>query len=312
VSTSVSGIGFGKGSSSAAKRRFARAIAVVAALLIAALAAAPARAYDAVGTVPSQTTVDLSSAGYGDNGGGGAITAQPNPVDATAPADNGQTTPTAQQNNTATNTQTTSTTGGNGGTATGGNAGPSQVIGDGSYSGSHGGNAYANGGNAKSHSSLENEQSNRVSGRDSSGSGYSGGGRNSRGGKDSFVLEPTKSQESGGAAARTSHARLPGLFGLGAASRAIRLEAKVPSGHETAKASPLSGGLPGHGGRLPGKNPFFNLLSGTGVDGAGLILLLLAVLGAAIALPNVRSKALCTPAVPWRPLAYVPPIELPG
>ena len=84
------------------------------------------------------------------------------------------------------------------------------------------------------------------------------------------------------------------------------------SGHQTGKASPLDGGLPGHGGQLPSQNPFFNLLSGSGGAGTGLILLLLAVLGASIALPRRRFKAFRTPAGPWRPLAYVPPIELPG
>jgi hypothetical protein len=84
-----------------------------------------------------------------------------------------------RQENTATNTQTTTTTGGDGGTATGGNAGPSQVVGNGSRGGSFGGRAYANGGDAESDSSLENEQSNQISGRDSSGSGYSGDGNNS-------------------------------------------------------------------------------------------------------------------------------------
>ena len=72
-----------------------------------------------------------------------------------------------RQENTATNTQTTTTTGGNGGSATGGNAGPVQVVGDGSEAGSFGGSAYANGGDAESESSLENEQSNQISGRDS-------------------------------------------------------------------------------------------------------------------------------------------------
>jgi hypothetical protein len=73
-----------------------------------------------------------------------------------------------RQDNTATNTQTTSTTGGNGGTATGGNAGPTQVVGNGSQAGSFGGSAYANGGYAESHSSLDSDQSNQISGRDSS------------------------------------------------------------------------------------------------------------------------------------------------
>src|SRR4051812_41632362 len=83
-----------------------------------------------------------------------------------------------RQSNTATNTQTTTTTGGNGGSATGGNAGPTQVVGDGSQASSQGGDAYANGGYAESDSSLENEQSNQISGRDSSGSDPEGVGNN--------------------------------------------------------------------------------------------------------------------------------------
>ena len=79
-----------------------------------------------------------------------------------------------RQENTATNTQSATATGGNGGTATGGNAGPVQVVGDGSEGSSYGGNAYANGGDAEASNSLENEQSNQISGRDSSGSGYVG------------------------------------------------------------------------------------------------------------------------------------------
>ena len=85
-----------------------------------------------------------------------------------------------RQENTATNTQTATATAGNGGTATGGNAGPVQVVGDDAEGSSHGGNAYANGGDAEASNSLENEQSNQISGRDSSGSGYSwDGGNNS-------------------------------------------------------------------------------------------------------------------------------------
>src|SRR5919109_4928158 len=82
------------------------------------------------------------------------------------------------QNNTAANTQTTSTTGGNGGTATGGNGGPVQVVGNHSKAGSYGGDAYANGGDAESDSSLDSEQSNQISGRDSSREGYVGAGEN--------------------------------------------------------------------------------------------------------------------------------------
>lgn len=82
------------------------------------------------------------------------------------------------QSNTATNTQTTTTTGGNGGSATGGNGGPVQVVGDHSSAASYGGDAYANGGNAESWTSLDNQQSNQISGRDSSGSEYEGEGLN--------------------------------------------------------------------------------------------------------------------------------------
>ncbi len=290
MSASVSGIGLGKGSPSAARRWIVRAIATGAALLLTALAAAPARADETVGTVLSATTVGSPPASYGDT---------------TAPPDNSQTTPTAQQSNTATNTQTAAATGGAGGSATGGNAGPSQF-------GSNGGNAYANGGDAAAHNSLENEQSNQTSGRDRSGSGFSGSGRYHSGAQDTFVLETNKERGSGGAAARRNHARSPGHFRLGTAGRVIRPEAEMRAGHETGKASPLNGGLPGHGGQLPGQNPFFNLLSGSGGAGTGLLLLLLAGLGASIALPNHRFKAFRTPTLPWRPLAYVPPIELPG
>jgi hypothetical protein len=269
-------------------------IATAVALLVAALAGAPARADD---TVLSATTASSPPTSYGDT---------------TALAGNSQPTPTAPQSNTATNTQTATATGGAGGSATGGNAGPSQVTGDGSQGGSYGGDAYANGGRAESHNSLENKQSNQISGRDSSGSRFSGGGRYDSGGQDTFVLESTKGRGSDRAAARTNHARSRGHFESGTADRVIRLEAKERGGHATGKASPLDGGLPGHGGQLPSPNPFFSLLSGSGGAGTGLLLLLLAVLGASIALPKHRFKALRMPTVPWRPLAYVPPIELPG
>ena len=82
------------------------------------------------------------------------------------------------QENTATNTQTATATGGAGGTATGGNAGPVQVVGNGSQGASYGGDAYANGGDAEASNSLENEQSNQISGRDSSASGYGWDGFN--------------------------------------------------------------------------------------------------------------------------------------
>jgi hypothetical protein len=83
-----------------------------------------------------------------------------------------------RQENTATNTQTATATGGAGGSATGGNAGPVQVVGNGSRGGSYGGDAYANGGDAEAHNRLDNEQSNQISGRDSSSESYAGVGNN--------------------------------------------------------------------------------------------------------------------------------------
>jgi hypothetical protein len=117
---------------------------------------------------------------------------------------------------------------------------------------------------------------------------------------------------SGGSGPGAYGGRFPGLFAF-AATRATRIEARQRRGHETAKVSPLGGGLPGGGGGLPHDNPFFNLLSGPGGAGGSLMLIsLLAVLGASIALPRALAKPFRTPSAPWRPLAYVPPIELPG
>src|SRR3954469_26005123 len=174
-----------KGSLNSAARGLFRASVVAVSMLVAAPAAAPAQATD-TGVGLSPTTVDTLSAGYGNNAGGGATTPPPNPVD------NSQSAPTAQDN-TATNSQATRTTAGKGGSAAGGTAGPSRAAGDGS--GSHGGNAYANGGNAESHSNFENEQSNQIGGGHSSGPGNGGGGDRwggGRGGHDGFVLETTK------------------------------------------------------------------------------------------------------------------------
>jgi hypothetical protein len=281
----------------AARSWIVRVIAVGAALLVSALASVPARADDTVGTVLSATTVGPPPTNYGDT---------------PPPPNSSQPTSTASQSNTATSTQTATATGGAGGKATGGNAGSSPVAGDGSQGGSHGGDAYANGGSAESHNSLKNTQSNQISGPESSGSRFSGGSGYYSDGQDSFVPEGTKDRGSGRPSARANHAaRSLAHLESGTASRVIRLEAKERGGHATGKASPLDG-LPGHGSQLPSQNPFFSLLSGSGGAGTGLLLLLLAVLGAVIALPNHRYKAFLAPAVPWRPLAYVPPIELPG
>jgi hypothetical protein len=73
------------------------------------------------------------------------------------------------QSNTAINTQLTTTVGGAGGSATGGVSGPSLAVGNGASAKSQGGNASANGGDAESNVSIENRQSNQISGRDSVG-----------------------------------------------------------------------------------------------------------------------------------------------
>ena len=91
------------------------------------------------------------------------------------------------------------------------------------------------------------------------------------------------------------------------------MEASDRRSNETAKVSALGGGAPRPGKPLPGHNPFFNLLSGSGGIGGSFVLAsVLAVLGAAFVLPRERFKAFRTPSVTWSPLAYVPPIELPG
>jgi len=267
----------------AVTRWIVRAIAVAGALLIAAPAATPARADDTLSRVLSAMNAAGLPASYGSN----------DAVDTSASADD-QATPTAGQQDTATNTQTATATGGAGGTATGGNA-----------QSSHGGSAYANGGNAEAHNSLTSEQSNQASGR----SGYEGSGK-SAGGEDVFVLETAKPRPSRGAGARKHDTSPAGPSGT-AERRAVKRGLEHPRGDEAAKALPRDG-VPGRGGELPGQNPFFSLLSGSGGSTAGLALLLLAVLGAAIALPRHHFKPLRTPAVTWRPSAYVPPIELPG
>jgi hypothetical protein len=136
-------------------------------------------------------------------------------------------------------------------------------------------------------------------------------------GQDTFVVDRTGGGPGPGSGPGSGHPGvLPrsfaGLYALGAVSRASRLEAKARRGREAAKISAL-GGPPGSGHRLPDQNPFFNLLSGSGGSAAGLALVsILAVLGGALVLPRDRSTRFRTPTVTWRPLAYVPPIELPG
>lgn len=285
----------GAGTPNGGRRWIVRAVAVGAALLAGALAATPAQADNPAGAVPPAAAVGSPPTA------GGVMTPPVNPVDTATPPGNGQPPPTSQQDNTATSTQTATAGGGAGGSATGGNTGSSPVG-----QGSHGGNAYANGGNADAYNSLPNGQSSRTGGN---GSGARYGGT-SAGGSDVFVLEPTKRRHSGRAAAQKSKPRPAGA--PGPPSQPQRPGLTAPRGAESVAALSWDGGLPGQGGQLPGQNPFFSVLSGSGGSTAGLMLLLLAILGASIALPRDRFKPFRTPAVTWRPLAYVPPIELPG
>jgi hypothetical protein len=262
-------------------------------LLFAALAAAPAQA-DQANDILARTLSAISA---------GSPQSTTGTSESGAPA-GGQAAPAPQQQNSATSTQTAGATGGAGGSATGGTSGTSQTP-----DGSQGGNAEANGGTAKAQNNLQNEQTNRVSGQHGSGSGGNGA---DNGGADVFVLDTAKSRDSRGLGGRRNDARPAGVSELSAENGARRPVDKQPRGDGAAKVLPPDGGLPGHGRQLPDQDSFFSVLSGSGGSGAGLMMLLLATLGASIALPRDRFKPFRTPAVTWRPSAYVPPIELPG
>jgi hypothetical protein len=143
----------------------------------------------------------------------------------------------------------------------------------------------------------------------SSGTGHS----DSWLGQDTFVIDKTTTATDH-EGLKTVRRRFAGLFLIGASTKATRTEAKARRANETAKVSAIgSGGPPTPGNPLPSQNPFFNLLSGPSGIFAGLMLAsMLAVLGAAFVLPRDRLRAFRTPTVTWSPLAYVPPIELPG
>jgi hypothetical protein len=313
VSASVSGPEPRKGSPKAGTRGLLRAIAIAAALLVAALAATPAWADDTGGTGPSPTTVDSPPASDGNSGG--AVTPPPNPTDTTTPGGSGGATPTAPQDPPPpppADPTPPADTGHGSGSDPGGSGSTTPVD----RAPSHSGSGDSSGTSSSSASGSSTPTGSTPSGpaitppTDPTATGYPG----DWGGQDTFLLDARGSGGTGGPPTGGGyHSRFAGLFGLGVASRATRIEARERRGQQTAKVSPLGGGPPGQGGRLPSQNPFFNLLSGPGGAGAGLLLLsLLAVLGAAIALPSERSKAFRTPTAPWRPLAYVPPIELPG
>jgi hypothetical protein len=130
-------------------------------------------------------------------------------------------------------------------------------------------------------------------------------------GQDTFIVSKTATKRHDGAT--TVRRRFAGLFLLGSSTRATRIEAKARRAHETAKVSAPGSGPPKPGSPLPSQNPFFNLLSGpSGIAASLMLASMLGVLGAAFVLPRDRLRAFRTPTVTWRPLAYVPPIELPG
>jgi hypothetical protein len=288
-----------------APRRLVRGIAIAATLIVALLPPASASADDPGAIVPPSTTVNSLP------GSSAAVTSGQTSVDTTAVTTNDQTTSSGSQNNTATNKQTTTTTGGNGGTAAGGKAGPAEGVGSGSQSSSRGGTASANGGRAESHTSLVNEQSSHTSGQAGSGAEQGVTRHGNPGGRDRFAVE--KRGSTGGAGIPTSIARYPALFGQAVGDTVTALEAMERLAHEAAMASPMGGGLPGHPSPVPSQNPFFSLLNSPGSADAGLVMLVLfAVLAASFTLQKQSFSALRMPADVWRPLAYVPPIELPG
>jgi hypothetical protein len=153
--------------------------------------------------------------------------------------------------------------------------------------------------------------SSTSSGSDSDFTG-TGGGEDTWLGQDSFVVGSEAAAVKEEVASPTVR-RFGGMLILGTTSHAKQVEAEARKSHEIAQVTAIGSGPPGSGTPLPGNNPFFNLLSGPGGAAAGIMLAgMLAVLGAAFLLPRDRLRAFRIPTVTWRPLAYVPPIELPG
>jgi hypothetical protein len=268
-------------------------LAIAAMVLLAALAvvAAPAYAQEAPGgsTPPPGDTTNPPS----------PPTSDPTPAPTPAPAPDPAPQPPADNQPPSSDPSTPS--GGGGSTpSTGGDSGttkqPARPSGD-EFTTS----------TAPSTSSAAPTSSTSTPGKDLTGSRAS----DTWLGQDTFTVSKTATKHSGGAT--TVRRRFAGLFLLGASTQATRTEAKARRAHETAKVSEIGGGPPKPGNPLPSQNPFFNLLSGPGGIAASLMLAsMLAVLGAAFVLPRDRLRAFRTPTVTWRPLAYVPPIELPG
>jgi hypothetical protein len=285
----------------ASSRRLAWALTIAAMLLVAAFAAAPARAQEAPPVDPAAT---------GDTTSSGDATQIP-PSD--PPPDPGTQTPPATDPPAPPVDQTPPDTP---------PPGDTPATGDGSTGGTGAGTGDATPPHrqpARDDGSVPTADSTSATGPTATAetdrqpsSPAATGGSDSWLGQDTFVLDDAGGSHSSGGAT-TVRRRFAGLFLLATSSRAKRMEARNRRSHETAKASALGGGPPGPGNRLPGHNPFFDLLSGSGGIGVSLVLAsVLAVLGAAFVLPRERLKAFRTPTVTWSPLAYVPPIELPG
>src|SRR5262249_25109824 len=119
-------------------------------------------------------------------------------------------------------------------------------------------------------------------------------------GQDTFVVDRAKRRVTRALAAlRGSRGALARLFVLHAVSRASGLVVKARRDHDVAQAKPV-GGLPGPSDQLPGRNPFFNLLSGPGGSAAGLALAgIFAILGGALVLARDRSRRFRMPTVTW-------------
>jgi hypothetical protein len=277
------------------------ALTIAAMLLIAAFAAAPARAQEAPPVDPA-TTVD--PAGSGD-------ATQVLPSD--PPPDLGTQTPPATDPPAPPVDQTPPDTP---------PSGDNPATGDGSTGGtgdSTGEATPAHRQPARDDGSVPTADSTSATGPTATAvtdrqpsSPASTGGSDSWLGQDTFVLDDAGGSHSSGRTT-TVRRRFAGMFLLATSSKAKRMEARARQGHETEQVSALGAGPPGPGNQLPGQNPFLNLLSGSGGIGGSLVLAsVLAVLGAAFVLPRERSNALRMPTVTWSPLAYVPPIELPG
>ena len=281
---------------SASQRRFVRVLALAAMLLVAAFAAAPARAQDAAVVVPAPeaaapdpATTDSSPAPTVPTDPGPpaapaespATDASPDPVVTDDPGAGDTVVETPQSTPDADRTPTRQ---------------PSH-------------NADGGGGQTASAApTVPTTGEDTVDTVAPSSDGYPGAWS----GQDTFVVDKAKGPDSGAAGAFGGpRGPFSGLIAFRAASHASGVVATARRSHSVAQVSAL-GGPPGSG-HQPGHNLFLNLLSGPGGSAAGLAFAsILAILGVAFVLPRDRLRTFRMPAVSWRPLAYVPPIELPG